>query len=182
MSITTPTVIPTDVLEQFDANAGAPGEWLPHRYSPGVIRFWWAKWLEISPKGREVATELEDLAAAELFAHRERAEYDRKQQEKDDAARREQERYRLPAGSEVRVSHPQTHIDGQTGRVLKTYWRGRELVTDVVIDPLPPGHPEEGRPIRLRRSGLMPFSITVAAATLNAQSPAATGSQSPRNV
>jgi hypothetical protein len=158
--------IPADVLEQFDASGGAPGEWLMQRYSTGVLRYWWAQWLEVSPKGRSVAKSLEDQAIAEWQAHQERTEHERKQREEEEAAKREQEHYRLPPGIEVIVSHPQTHIDGQKGRVLKSYWRGRELVTDVLIDPLPPSHPEEKVPVRMRRSGLMPFSVTVGASTL----------------
>jgi hypothetical protein len=158
--------IPADVLEQFDATGGAPGDWLMQRYSTGVLRFWWSQWLEVSLKGRKVAKNLEEQAAAEWQAHQESIDNARKQQEEEEAAKREQEQYRLPPGSEVIVSHPQTHIDGQKGRVLKSYWRGRELVTDVVIDPLPPGHPEENVPVRLRRSGLMPFSVTVASSAV----------------
>jgi hypothetical protein len=174
MATTPPTSagsIPADVLAQFDATGGAPGDWLMQRYSTGVLRFWWSQWLEVSPKGRKVAKNLKEQAAAERQAHQESIEYDRKQREEEESAKREQEQFRLPPGSEVIVSHPQTQIDGQKGRVLKSYWRDRELVTDVVIDPLPPGHPEEKTPVRLRRSGLMPFSVTVAASAIRETAP-----------
>ena len=44
-------------------------------------------------------------------------------------------------------------------------WRGNELMADVLVDPLPPGHPEEVTPVRLRRSGV-PFVVEVPAEDL----------------
>jgi hypothetical protein len=158
--------IPAEVLEQFDATRGAPGEWLPVRYSTAVLRLWWAQWLQVSAVGQKVAAELQQQAEREVDARLQQQVEEEQRLREETEERAEQERYRLEPGTAVVVSSPQSHVDGQEGRVLKMYWRGRELVADVVIDPLPPGHPEERVAVRCRRSGLMPFTVTVQATSL----------------
>ena len=160
------TPIPADLLAAFDLGRGNPDEWQRHLYSPQTLRFFWAQWLTDSAVGREVAGELKAQAAAEVDAHRQQRERDHEHQKAIEAERRAQEQWRLDPGTEVTLRHPRTQIDGQRGTVQSMTWRGNQLMADVLVDPLPPGHPEEGTPVRLRRSGFMPFVVQVAAEDL----------------
>lgn len=157
--------MPQEVLQQFDANGGAPGEWLPTIYSPPALRFMWAQWLQPSPKGRQMAAKLVEQVAAEVTAHLLHQEAERQQREAEAAARAEQEAHRLEPGTEVIVRHPRTHADGMPGRVLRMDWRGNTLWATVEVDPCPADHPEAQVPARLRRH-FRPFAVDAPAAEL----------------
>jgi hypothetical protein len=155
--------IPDELLAAFDQGRGNPDEAQRHGYTPQTLRYLWAQWLAQSTVGREVAEELATRAIAEVESNQLLREREAEEREAKEAVREEQERWRLEPGTQVTLRHPRTQVDGQCGTVQAMSWQGNQLMAEVLVDPLPPGHPEQGRPVRIRRSGFRPFSLRVAA-------------------
>lgn len=153
--------IPSDVLAQFLATRGKFGVWLPTVHSNQDLLRWGVQWRLHTDLGREVAEEearLHKVSSAE--AEREMSQ--ERQREMKAASLRQQQRdaqeaYRLPLGSAVRIKALQTHLDGRVGTLRAMEFVGDQLMAEVEIDPLEPGHPMREWPIRDRPLRFMPL-------------------------
>ena len=162
--------IPSDVVAQFEATRGKFGVWLPTVHSNQDLLRWGVQWRLHSDLGREVAEEEARLhkvssaeAAKEIAQERQRQiEVASLRQQHRDA----QEAHRLPLGSAVRIKALQTHLDGRVGTLRAMEFVGDQLMAEVEIDPLEPGHPMRDWPIRDRPIRFIPILHSCLAASL----------------
>jgi len=162
--------IPSDVLAQFEATRGKFGVWLPTVHSNQDLLRWGVQWRLHTELGREVAEEearlhkLSSAEAAKELAHEQERQMEaasQRQQHRD-----AQEAHRLPLGSAVRIKALQTHLDGRVGTLRAMDFVGDQLMAEVEIDPLEPGHPMREWLIRDRPLRFMPISHSCFAASL----------------